>query len=148
MNAKLKRMLGAGVLVCSLSLLSIPTITTAEATQFPKHFFSEDISTRYIGMRMFYAELNISSTGLSTSAGTIETRTGYTCDVTLELQRDSGSSWISIKEWEDGGKSISFKENWYVTSGHDYRVKLSADVYDSSNRLVESLTTYSAVVEY
>lgn len=147
MKTQLKSILTAGALVCSLVAFIIPTAAATELPQFLGSY-SSFISARYVGMRLFYAELNISNVGLATSSGTIEARSGYTCDATLELQRKQGSSWITVKKWDDSGKSISFKENWYVTSGYDYRVKLSADVHDTNNKLVESLTTYSAMVEY
>lgn len=147
MKTQFKSILTAGALVCSLATFTIPTAAVAELPQFPGSH-STFISARYVGMRLFYAELSISDSGLATSSGTIQARSGYTCDATLELQRKQGASWITIKEWEGSGKSISFKENWYVTSGYDYRIKLSADVYDTSDSLIEALTTYSAVVEY
>ena len=147
MKTQLKNILTVGALVCSLATLTVPTVAATELPQFLGSYCTGS-SARYVGMRNFYAELSISDAGLATSSGTIQARSGYTCDATLELQRKQGSSWITINEWDDSGTGMVIKANWLVTSGYDYRTKLSADVYDDSDRFVETLTVYSPVVEY
>lgn len=102
---------------------------------------------RYIVLTKFFAELTINSKGYASCTAYAYARTGCSCDVTLELQQKSGTSWKTIKEWTSTGQTIDFSKGLYVTSGHDYRLKISADVYNSGI-LVESPTEYSIVVHY
>lgn len=52
---------------------------------------------RYTGLRTSTANLTISSSGRSTSTGEVNTRSGYTADVTMELQQKDGSRWETIR---------------------------------------------------
>ena len=104
-----------------------------------------EISPRYIGIYQLNAEVTVSSSGRAECHGYVAVRDDYSADLTVELQRDGRT----IKSWNDSGSgSISVFEPYYVTPGHDYQVVVSADVYNSQGRLVETLIKGSNVVSY
>lgn len=119
------------------------TLSTAAATL---------IQPRYTGLYSLTVSLDIASGGRSTPYGDVSLRSGYSADLTLELQRSSnGYSWSSVKEWSTSGSGaglVYLDKTYYVTSGYDYRAKCTVKVYDSSNKLVDNVTEYSATVSY
>lgn len=140
--------------VCSVTLLCSTPVLAAEDEAISANdlgyyvTFQQAGDLRYIGLSKFYAELTISSKGYTSCTAYVHVLSGYNCDATLELQQKSGTSWKTIKEWASSGQTNDFSRGLYVTSGHDYRLKVSADVYNSSGKLVESPTEYSTVVHY
>ena len=140
--------------VCSLSLLCSAPALAAESSNYnptPLEYSvnSQQAETfRYVGLSRLITSLDIDSNGYASCTGEARALVGYTCDATLELQQKSGSTWETIKTWTSSGRINSFSKDWYVTSGHDYRLKLSADVYASSGSLVEKSITYSKTVDY
>lgn len=140
--------------VCSATLLCTTPALAAEDKTISGNDFGcyaasqQTGDLRYIALTKLEAKLNISSTGYASCTAHANLLLGYSCDVTLELQQKSGTSWKTIKEWASSGSTNSINEGCYVTSGHDYRLKLSADVHNSSGKLVESPTEYSTVVHY
>lgn len=122
------------VLVCVLSTLSIfPSAKAAE------------IEPRFTGIASLAASLDISSSGCASCYGRVTPYSGYKVTLEVELQRDGKT----IKSWSDTNKdTFSIDEIYYVTPGHDYQVVVTATVYNSSGRIVETPTTDSAVVSY
>lgn len=108
------------------------------------------IEPRYVGLSSLIVSFDISSSGLSVSYGSASLRSGYTADLSLELQRSSnGYSWSTIKDWSTSGSGkITLEKSYYVVAGYDYRAKCSVQVYDSHGNLVDSDTAYSATVSY
>lgn len=108
----------------------------------------DTISPYYISLKQLTVFLNISNSGYSTCQGNATVESGCICDVTLELQQKNGSVWETIKDWSASGRTNVITENWYVNSGYNYRLKITAEVYSSTGRLVESPCIYSEVVNY
>ena len=138
--------------MCSASLLCTTSVLAAadqvSSTDFGYYATSQQTrNVRYTGITTFESELEISGNGYASCSTIVRALLGYSCDVTLELQQKSGNSWKSVKEWTSSGRTNSINEGCYVTSGHDYRLKLSADVY-AGGKLVESQTEYSTAVHY
>ena len=122
----------------SLALICIMTTLCFGAS-------ATEISPRYTGITTLTADINISSSGRADCFGYVRTRDGYSADLTVELQRDGRT----IKSWSDSGSgTISISEPYYVTPNHDYQVVVSADVYNSQEKLVETPSTESLVVSY
>ena len=116
----------------SLALMSLMTVLCFGAS-------AEEIVPMYDG------ELDISTSGRADCYGYVRTRTGYSVDFTMELLRDGRT----IKSWSDSGSGIiSISEPYYVTPDHDYQVVVSADVYNSQGRLVDTPSTESIVISY
>ena len=95
------------------------------------------------------ATLSISSTGMATCSGSAKT---FDSDYVIELSMDliKYDQDETIKSWSTSGKtSVSLsKKNWYVAKGHDYQVVVTAKVYDTNNRLVETASAESGIFSY
>lgn len=109
---------------------------------------TDSISPRYTTLRKFATELTIDKNGLATCQGDANTQSGYTCNATLELQQKNGSSWETIAEWTSSGRTNEFNQSRLVKSGYSYRLKLTAEVSNSSGTLIESPVTYSGIAAY
>lgn len=108
----------------------------------------ETIFPYYVALLQLDAELSIDSSGYAVCIGTATARLDYTCDATLELQQKNGSTWETIKDWSSSGRNNDFNENWYVKSGCDYRIRITAEVRASAGKLIESPSKYSSIVHY
>lgn len=105
-------------------------------------------SARYSTISYLNAKLSINSSGYASCSGTCNIEYGYTAEVTLELQQKSGTTWKTIMDWSDSGENIRMNKGQFISKGHDYRVKISANVYDSKGNLVEDGTSYSTVESF
>ena len=103
---------------------------------------------RYIALSNFYVELSISNLGYAHCEGSAVVTIGYTADVTLELQQKDGSTWDTVKTWTDSGSAVSFEKGYFVEDGFDYRLKITAKVYNKNGKLIESPAAYSNVCSY
>ncbi len=71
-------------------------------------------------------------------------------DLTVQLQKYTGSGWSTVKTWTSSGVGIpgtSILQYYYVVSG-TYRVSATAKVYNSSGTLLETVTAYSPTSTY
>ena len=140
-----KKMLCFALMICSLS---VPAASYGTALSRTEAGSGSIVSPRFIAINAFATELSISSGGLATCEGTVTVSSGHTCDATLEMQRKEGSTWRTIKTWTSSGRANSFNKSYYVVSDYSYRLKLTADVYNSNGTLVESSYIYSTVEYY
>lgn len=111
---------------------------------------NDSVQPRYLRIRSFDIAFDISSSGKSSCYSKIVTyESTDTIDLTIELQRDGGSGWSTIKTWtgEDTGR-ISLDKVWYVTSGYEYRLRITAEIYDTNGKLLETQIDYSRSVDY
>ena len=130
------------VMLClSMAVLPAAAAHESEAAEL-------EPSPRYTGLVDAYVGLDINSSGRSTSTGEVYTRSGYTADVTMELQQKDGSQWEEVRTWTDVGADVYLEKDWYVASGYEYRVELSIEVSNSSGRVVDDVTIHSGIVEY
>lgn len=103
------------------------------------------IEPRYVGIDSIYSALDISSSGKATCTGRVVVKSGYTADVTVELQQDGST----IKTWTDSGAGfIRISKTHYVSSGHGYTVKTSATIYDSNEKIVATMSDTSEEKTY
>lgn len=105
---------------------------------------------RYTNVVVISAELDINSSGKSTSYGRVQLANSTdTVDLILELQQRDNGTWSTIKDWStSGSRTVSLEKDWYVLSGYSYRVRVTAKVYNSSGTLVETASLYSRMVTY
>ena len=134
----------------TLTLLLIATCLT------PMVFAAQNISTtipiaapRFACIDIFEVDLSIASSGYADCYSRVNlSSSSYSATLTMELQRQSGSTWNKVNSWSTSGRDlISIGKGWYVTSG-TYRVKATAQVYSSSGSLLETATAYSVTVNY
>ncbi len=77
-------------------------------------------------------------------------RDGVTAEMTVTLYNSTDKkSWDYVKSWDTSGSlSLLLEKSYYVMSGHYYKAVLSADIYNSSGRLVESISSTSNIHYY
>lgn len=111
---------------------------------------SNSIQPRYTQVRSFRVNLSISDSGCALCVGQVELRdSSYEIDLAVELQRNNGWSWSTIKSWSASGTGVvSLDKEWYVSSGYTYRVYASAEVTAPDGTVVETVPTYSLTSEY
>jgi hypothetical protein len=135
-------------LIMILSLL----VPTAHATSAQDISVAEGDSSllRFSRIDTLSLDFSISSSGKSTSYGSVKlSNSTDTVELTLDLQQSSGSSWSTIKTWSTSGSNkVTLEKDWYVASGYNYRLAVTANVYNSSGSLVEIAVAYSAIVSY
>lgn len=108
-----------------------------------------DVAVPYnVAIAQTSTSLTLGTLGKLTCYGFTKTELNYTAAVKVELQQYK-SSWTTIKTWsDDGGNLATVDEEYYVSSGYLYRLKLTHSAYDSSGNLVESFIKYSSKVNY
>lgn len=126
----------------SVALLLIFALSTFGAEAAAKE--KED-SLRYTGVSTLAASLDISKSGYASCYGYEKVLTGYTADVMVELQQDGDT----IKTWTASGtKDIEVLKNYWVASGHDYQVVVTATVKNSSGTIVDTPSITSQIVTF
>jgi len=122
----------------------------ASAMNNSTEVFSEDLmqSEKYVVAYDVRSQLSISN-GIATCRYAVDPSPGYTATIRADLQRSSGSSWSTIKSWSEAKASRHDKTRTYVvTKGYNYRLCISATVYDSKNKVVETISAISNTVRY
>lgn len=119
-------------------LLLLGTLTANLATV-------QAVEPRYTGVSILTSTLNVSSQGAARCNGKAVLKSGYTADLTVELQKDGST----IKTWTSSGSgTVTAGGTYYVPSGHTYVVVTTATVYDSNSKVVESPSMDSAERSY
>ncbi|MFR6022892.1 MAG: hypothetical protein ACLUGW_01160 [Oscillospiraceae bacterium] len=109
----------------------------------------EEIQPRYEILGFFTALLSISDDGRASCQTTVYVQTGYRAELTAELQQSNGKGWTTIHSWHaEGSRRVEIIEPKFVTSGHSYRLKVTATAYDSNGNIVEEPIKYSSVENY
>lgn len=122
-----------------LIMLTVLPVTNARAVD------ETEISPRYTGISKIIASLSISTNGYAECTVEARPRSGYSVNLTMNLQQDG----ITIKSWTNSGEeSCSIDEGYNVTKGHSYQVIAIAEAIDSRGTVVETVTEYSKVQSY
>ena len=137
MKRKMFSALMSLVLICSLATTPVSAAT-------------EDVQPRYAGIVSVSSSLSITSGGRADCHGTINLRSGYTADVALILMRGSDPNFSEIKTWtvDDVSGFFEIDKDYYVLSGYDYVVVMSAIVYDENGKNIEAVDLFSPVKTY
>lgn len=108
------------------------------------------VQPRYFRIDTYTVDFDIDNSGKSSCYCKVMSGTSTdTVDLTMELQRYEDGDWETKKTWTGSGTCIaSLNKNWYVTSGYDYQLRITAKVYDSTGRLRETQVEYSYSVYY
>jgi hypothetical protein len=104
---------------------------------------------RYVNISIMDAGLIINSSGRATCTGLMNLYdTSLTAKLTVELKKQSGTSWTTEKSWESSGLAFTYLSQPYNVVHGVYQVKITAKVYDSSNTLLETQTLLSPIANY
>ena len=112
--------------------------------------FSDTTPYRFDHVASCSIALTISSKGLATCTSNMILRDGVTAEMTVTLYNSTDKkSWDYVKSWDTSGSlALALEKSYYVMSGHYYKAVLSADIYNSSGSLVESITSTSNIHYY
>ena len=142
----MKKIISFCLIMCLSMLITVP-IFAADASSYT----TEDmISPKFTHIWSISAGLDISPTGKARCSGSVDASsiTG-TPNLTISLQKSSGSGWKTIKSWTDSGpgQGLIIEKYYYVGYG-TYRVCSTAKIYDSAGKLLETQSFYSAEETY
>lgn len=92
--------------------------------------------------------LSLESYGKLNCQGLTEVQDGYIAEVIVELQRQDGSNWSTIKSWSNSNLYAAvITRDWYVEYG-TYRLQLTHNAKTSTGEIVDSVVKYSRIVTY
>ncbi|NMA70103.1 MAG: hypothetical protein GX958_11915 [Desulfitobacterium sp.] len=136
----MKRMICLFLMIFLLAFSVVP-IYGSETRSLEKESI---ISPMFVHIHHIIPGLKIDSSGKATSLGVAGTySSSHTINMNVELQKLSGSSWNTIKNWTASGpgypSGVMLERDWYVVKG-TYRVSVTVQVYDSFGRLLETQT--------
>ena len=116
----------------------------------PASAVADEIQPRYAGIVSVYSSINITSGGRADCSGDIELRSGYTADIYLILMRGNDPDFSELKTWtvENVSGKFDIDRSYYVLSGYDYCVVMSAIVYDETGKNIEAVDLFSGVQSY
>ena len=132
-------------------LLSLLLAVILIASVVPVQAASSDIAPyRFDNVASCSIALTISSKGRATCTSNMILRDGVTAEMTVTLYNSTDKkSWDYVKSWDTSGSfSLLLEKSYYVMSGHYYKAVLSADIYNSSGSLVESISSTSNIHYY
>ena len=97
------------------------------------------VQPRWSYLNAVYAYLDINWLGVATCEGSAVVRGSYDVEVIVRLQQKLDSGWYTVKSWSDTGTGGAGASGSYaVARGYDYRVTVSAYVYDDNGNIVET----------
>lgn len=139
---------GIALLLSVVLIFGVMTPTVFAATD------ADTVQPYYLRIRSLAIDFDIGSSGKSTCYCSVDSSvTTDTVDLTMDLQRyvkENGKEyWDTLKTWTSSGTYVaSLNKTWYVSSGYEYRLRITAKVYNSSGTLQEMQVDYSDSVYY
>lgn len=111
---------------------------------------AESIQPFYIEAQRVTVILSIASDGTATCGGSVVTKNNNTkTNVTLTLKKSiDGKSWSRVTSWSASGSGLTgatVDETYTVSKGYQYKVTVSGKIYDTSGKLLESVSKTSSV---
>lgn len=144
--------LKAMALAMSLTLtLATPHAMATENHSTEINFFALD--PRFEHLSRISASLSISR-GRANCGGSFtiyDIYDGYDSRMTMVLQQYTNSRWESIAEWSkdfNGSGIKMMQEEYKVSSGYRYRMTVTAEIFDSSGDVIETVTCDSPIKTY
>lgn len=97
------------------------------------------IQPRWSYLDSVYAYIDINWLGVATCEGTAVARSSVDVEVVVRLQQKLDSGWYTVESWSDTGTGTAGTGGKIaVARGYDYRVTVSAYVYDDNGNIVET----------
>jgi hypothetical protein len=144
----MKKAISVSLVILMAMFWTIPAYAASVAAKPTKGI---SMSPQYTSISVLSAGLSIDSSGRATCSGTVTpSSNSYTSHLTVSLQQHIGSSWSTIKSWTASGTGFmgADVEGYYYVDYGSYRVCSTASVYNSSGKLLETESFYSAVRTY
>lgn len=143
----IKKKSASMVLVVLMFLTSGAVVQASHDSTLVK---SEVVTPFYDYITLVGASIDIGNLGRTASSGFVYYSGDYDSTLSIELQRSNGESWAVVKSWSKsftGSGTHSLEEDYYVTSGHTYRVVNTVTINNGST-VLETATSTSSEVTY
>ncbi|MBI9010861.1 MAG: hypothetical protein JEZ08_01425 [Clostridiales bacterium] len=133
---QIKRVL---MIILVLTMLAVPTYANESKVIQEEKIDVSNPTTRFSNISVFYNVFEITSGGKALLTSSITSRGTDKIKIVTYLQSYENRRWVNIKTWSttQPGTICVLGEQWYVTSGHQYRMKSYAYVY-KDNQFLES----------
>lgn len=129
------------LLLIIVALLCCSTVTSAtEVSVTPRYSY---INNCVIGF-------TIDSSGKASCSCSVEPTSNLPVQIMCKLQKKVDGEWTTVKYWTktDNGATV-VGGNYYVYSGYEYRVFVTAKVFNADKTLIlETITKYSNYISY
>lgn len=97
------------------------------------------IQPRWSYLDAVYAYLDINWLGVATCEGSAVAHSTVQVKTVVRLQQKLDSGWYTVETWSDTGTGAAGASGKIaVARGYDYRVTVSAYVYDDNGNIVET----------
>ena len=134
----MKKMLTKVLCIATLFAILLATTIVASASE------RAEIMPRMTGIDAHAVNLQISESGRAACWCLVYASSGYSVDVTMELEQDG----VVIKTWTGSGTTVELSKSYYVTSGHDYQVVVTSRVKTLGGTYLLSYTLESHIESY
>ena len=126
----MKKTVSVLLVVAMLFIMAFPAAaTTIEST----------IQPRWTYLNSVYAYLDINWLGIATCEGNAVAGSSVQLKTVVRLQQKLDSGWYTVESWSDTGTGTAGTGGKIaVARGYDYRVTVSAYVYDDNGNIVET----------
>ncbi len=110
-----------------------------------------EVSPQFTHISVLVPGFSIDTNGRALCSGLARLySSSQTVEMTIELQKSSGSGWAEVTTWCDKGPGfpgVNLERAFYITRG-TYRVCVTAKAYSESGVLLETASQYSHAVTY
>lgn len=132
-------------LIATIVALCMLTVSlSASATE------SKVVYPRMIAVSSIEATLNITALGRADGYCKVILESGYTGDLTMELQCSTNQLlWDTVKTWSTSGSgTLELDKSYYVSSDYYYRVLATVDTYNAGGNFVETVSQNSQICSH
>ncbi len=136
-NSKSKKILAVSLSALCLAT-SVPKLSVS--AQLPPE--NNIVSPLYVAITSKYVNFKKTTSDFVCEGETI-VQNGYSAGVVLELQQKISGTWTTIKTWSDKYASRASVDETYPLQSGTFRLKATHNAYNSSNRIVETTSSYS-----
>lgn len=138
-------------IVCVAFVLLLAVLTPSTLAVHAETSIQGVVSPLFMNIAFLGPGLSIDSSGKASCLGVASLYDeSQTVQLTVSLQKLSGTSWSTVQSWTGSGSGLSGVEiarDYYVVHG-TYRVCNTARVYSAAGTLLETASAYSSVVTY
>lgn len=106
-------------------------------------------SPRYVILRQFSAKIEKEGSNKVTCYVSSTVTQSCSREITTTLQKMQNGRWVNVKSWntnQNGSSRTTITKSYQVASNTKYRTMASIIVKDSTGRVLDRETTYSASV--
>lgn len=123
----------------TVSVLAVIVMLCGLVTPVAATANESTIQPRWTYLNSVYAYLDINWLGVATCEGNAIAGSSVQVKTVVRLQQKLDSGWYTVKSWsETGTGTASAGGKIAVARGYDYRVTVSAYVYDDNGNIVET----------